>query len=63
MLALDWAKAFDSINPEVLVSALRRLGVGEMMATLISNVYQQRKFREVDEHQLSSERLQSAGVA
>ena len=27
MLALDWQKAFDSINPDAMMNALRRLGL------------------------------------
>ena len=39
ILALDWAKAFDSIAPEALCLALRRFGIGNAMAAIIADIY------------------------
>ena len=44
MLALDWAKAFDSISPERLVLALRRFGIPEPMVRVIQVIYEDRQF-------------------
>ena len=47
-LALDWAKAFDSIDPICLVQALRRFGLPEAFLSIIRNIYTDRKFVVVD---------------
>ena len=44
MVALDWAKTFDSISPERLLSSLRRFGVPEHMVEAISAIYSNRQF-------------------
>ena len=31
VMALDWAKAFDSINPEAMLAGLRRFGLPQHM--------------------------------
>ena len=38
-LALDWAKAFDSISPGCLLQALRRFGIPEEFTDMISRIY------------------------
>ena len=45
MLALDWKMAFDSINPDVLVTALNRFGFNADLTALIRNIYEDRSFR------------------
>ena len=41
-LALDWAKAFDSISPDALVAALKHFGVPEKMLKVIRSKYTNR---------------------
>ena len=38
LLALDWAKAFDSISPEALMGALARFGVPVEMIQVIKTI-------------------------
>ena len=47
-LALDWAKAFDSISPDALLEALRRFGVPACMLKVISSIYSSRRFQVRD---------------
>jgi hypothetical protein len=44
LLALDWAKAFDSISPEALIDALRRFGIPEKFIAAVSGIYRNRTF-------------------
>ena len=44
MVALDWAKAFDSISPDRLLFSLRRFGIPEHMVGVIGAIYDNRKF-------------------
>ena len=39
LLALDWQRAFDSVRPEDLVTALRRFGVADFFADFIGSIY------------------------
>ena len=43
LLALDWAKAFDSINPASLLDALRRAGLPEAFLQMIDGMLRRRK--------------------
>ena len=43
-LALDWAKAFDSICPEKLEEALYRFGIPPAFIDMISSIYCNREF-------------------
>ena len=43
-LALDWAKAFDSISPDGLIVALRRFGVPDGFCAIIRAIYSGRRF-------------------
>ena len=45
ILALDWAKAFDSISPDALCSALSRFGVNTRMVAIIRQIYNNRVFQ------------------
>jgi hypothetical protein len=63
LLALDWKKAFDSINAEVLIDALRRFGVPALYLDIISNIYGGRKFRVADGATRSTQRRQRAGIS
>ena len=44
IMALDWAKAFDSICLESMVAALRRLGLTEHVLGVIAAIYSSREF-------------------
>ena len=44
LLALDWAKAFDSINLGRLIHSLRCFGVPEAMVQVIGAIYSDRSF-------------------
>jgi len=44
LLALDWAKAFDSIAPESLLSALARFGLPAHFVEVIHAIYAKREF-------------------
>ena len=44
LLALDWAKAFDSICPQALVESLKRFGVTLKMLHVIESIYTNRVF-------------------
>ena len=39
MLALDWAKAFDSINVDALICTLRRFGLPATIVRMIAPIY------------------------
>ena len=63
MLALDWKKAFDCIEPERLLTALKRFGVSDPMCEAIANIYQDRLFWVRDTGQKSDSRPQLAGIS
>jgi hypothetical protein len=44
LMALDWRKAFDSISPESLLTALQRFGVPQHMLEVVRSIYSDRKF-------------------
>ena len=44
LLALDWAKAFDSISPEGLVKALERFGIPAPIREMVISIYSNRQF-------------------
>ena len=48
IMALDWAKAFDSINTDALVYALRGFGVPTHFCKMVGAIYDGRSF-EVSE--------------
>ena len=54
-MALDWAKAFDSINSESMLASLRRFVIPEKFVKVVSSIYSGRVF-EVRECGISSER-------
>ena len=62
LLALDWAKAFDSIRPEALLTALRRFGVPEPFSDMVRNIYENRTFLVQDAGARSRLHPQHAGV-
>ena len=52
-LALDWAKAFDSIAPTTLIEALQRFGLPQDFTDMIAAIYSDRIFR-IEESGISS---------
>ena len=62
LLALDWAKAFDSISPESLLQALRRFGLLPHFLDIVRSIYSDRKFVVEECGEVSGEGLQCAGV-
>ena len=63
LVALDWAKAFDSINAEASISALKRFGVPPKMLRIIEHLYGDRLFKVVDSTAHSSMRHQNSGIS
>lgn len=62
LLALDWAKAFDSIDPNGLVRALQRFGLPQKMVEVVQNIYSHRKFLVRDCGVESRHHTQSSGI-
>jgi hypothetical protein len=63
VLALDWAKAFDSISPSAMIVALRRFGVTEHVLRVTQAIYSERSFKVVDCSQKSRQHAQNAGIS
>ena len=63
MLALDWAKAFDSVSPDSLVQALVRFGATQEFAEAVRAIYSDRSFRVRDAGATSASRPQAFGVS
>ena len=62
LLALDWRKAFDSINTESLLDALRKFGVPEPFVQMVSSIYSERVFLVTDCGEPSDRHRQSSGI-
>lgn len=62
-IALDWAKAFDSISPKALQSALLRFGVSTRFAKVVESIYQNRTFVVRDGRETSASRPQQYGIS
>ena len=62
LLALDWAKAFDSIDPRALLDCLRRLGIPNEFCLVVAAIYKDRKFFVSDCGVQSSASTQSSGI-
>ena len=63
LLALDWAKAFDSVSPEALCESLRRFGVPPALIQMVRAIYMERLFYVQDHGAGSEVRTQSFGIA
>ena len=63
IVALDWKKAFDSVNVEALLTALQRFGFPSKLVRIIEHVYSDRRFRVMDGQQFSTERAQLSGIS
>ena len=62
MVFLDWAKAFDSITHESIISCLERMGVPEQMIKAIEAIYRDPTFQVKDEKSTSTTRKQKRGI-
>ena len=63
MLALDWAKAFDSISPDSLIHALKRFGMPHKITQAISAIYHDRQFFVIDAGHKSKIHNQPFGIS
>ena len=63
LLALDWRKAFDCIEPSRLMHALKRFGLSDAMLSAIAEIYKDRVFEVRDGGTTSTKRLQLAGIS
>ena len=61
-LALDWAKAFDSVSPFALASALRRFGIPSPYVDVIRAIYSDRRFVVKDAGYVSDWHSQQYGI-
>jgi len=62
MLALDWAKAFDSISPEALMHALTRFGLPDKFLRIVNAIYSDRTFCVSDAGHTSEAICQKYGI-
>ena len=63
LLALDWKKAFDSINLQSLLDALLRFGIPESMVQMISGMMSRRCFYVDDCGETSARKSQHSGIS
>ena len=63
VLALDWARAFDSISPPAMIEALRRFGITEHVLRVIQAIYSERSSKVVDCNETSKQHAQNAGIS
>ena len=63
MLALDWAKAFDSISPAALMHALHRFGIPQHFVDMIHAIYSSRMFFVHDQQHSSDAKHQHFGIS
>ena len=63
MLALDWAKAFDSISPAALRISLKRFGLPDRLLSIVEAIYSDRRFTVRDSGRESSNKSQKFGVS
>ena len=63
LLALDWAKAFDSISPQAWSQALKRFGCPPEFVRMIAAMYSERKFVVSDNGQTSAKHAQEFGIS
>ena len=62
LIAIDWAKAFDSLMPHALYRALHRFGIPSDMIAMIQQIYSDRLFFVRDRDHESSQRHQHSGI-
>jgi hypothetical protein len=59
---LDWEKAFDTIDEEELINAVRTMNVPEETIQELKAIYNDIRFRITDDEVYSSERKQNTGI-
>ena len=62
MLFLDWEKAFDKVDQEMLINALYRLNIPEKLIRILKSFYVNPQFRVKDSEGMSTYRKQCAGI-
>ena len=62
LMALDWRKAFDSINPDGMLKALKRFGLPQHILDLICSIYTNRCFMVKECGMKSGIGYQNSGV-
>jgi hypothetical protein len=63
IMALDWKKAFDSIDPQAMLAALKRFGLPEHVPGVTAAIYSDRRFQVSDCGQMSDQRKQCSGIS
>ena len=63
LLALDWAKAFDSISPAGLVNAMSRFGIPYHFCSVVRSIYNGRHFMVRDGGATSHQHPQCFGIS
>ena len=63
MLALDWAKAFNSVSPAALAKALLRFGLPRHFVTVVEAIYKDRLFFVSDKFSESAKHPQMFGIS
>ena len=63
IMALDWAKAFDAIDPQAMLAALHRFGLPSHVLEIIGAIYSGRRFQVQDCGETSAERVQHSGIS
>ena len=62
LMALDWRKAFDSVNPQSLVLALKRFGFPHQVIEIVRDIYKDRRFHVSECGVQSDLRRQDSGI-
>eukprot|EP00974_Lingulodinium_polyedra_P034341 3302912-Lingulodinium_polyedra.AAC.1 len=62
MAFLDWEKAFDKINQQKMLNALKRLGINEKLITAIADLYSDPTFKVRGERGTSNKYPQRTGI-
>ena len=63
LLLLDWAKAFDRVKRQSMMSALKRFGIPGVMVQVIDSIYTDRRFLIQDHAGQSGAHPQATGIA
>ena len=62
LLALDWRKAFDSINASSLLQALRKFGIPDPFVEMVRSIYSERSFLVTECGITSEQHMQQSGI-
>jgi hypothetical protein len=63
VLALDWQRAFDSIDPGAMLAGLQRFGLPTHVLQIVEAIYKDRRFEVKDRLGTSQRRSQGAGIS